>query len=83
MAGDALTEAEKGSLGPLLNDKYGLPWCLRALDLELLPQEQVCVNTTVKDPTQIFLLTLPDNVQPLLQVVRTHFCQIDLMFVGS
>ena len=58
---DALTQAEKGSLDRMLEDKYRIPLILSALEMEKVPEEQVSVDPTVTDPTQIFLLTLPDN----------------------
>ena len=66
---DALTLGEQGSLAHGLNDKYGIPWSLSALELEKLRQTEVSVDPTVTDPTQVFMLTsryrLPDNMHPL------------------
>ena len=67
----------------MLDDKYGIPWSLSRLDLQILPQEQVSVEPTVTDPTQIFSLTLPDNVHLLRQVVKTRLYRVDLVFVGD
>ena len=84
---DALTPEEEGSLVCALDDKYGIIWSLSAPKLEILPQVEVSVDSTVLEPMQIFTLTmqerLPDDVHLLLEVVKGRFCKVNLEFAGD
>ena len=82
---DVLTLEANRSLAHALDDMYGIPWSLSALELEKLPQMEVSVDSTVTDPSQVFTLTLqdrmPDNVHRLPEVAKEHLCRVELIFV--
>ena len=59
---DALSENERASLDCMLNEHYGIPWCLSALELELAQEEGN--DHTVKE-LEIFWFIMPDTVHPL------------------
>ena len=49
---DALSGDEKESLDRVLDDCYGIPWCLSVLDLKLYLEG--CDDHAVMEPIQIF-----------------------------
>ena len=76
---NTISEGKQVSLDHMLNDHYGIPWCLSVLELELT-QEMENYHT-VKEPKQIFSLVMPDNVHPLPQVAEMGLCHVNLEFV--